>query len=86
MILMAAGKEVRALKAGNKGKCASGTEVDHRYTHLGPGWRQKPCIFMGCPDVLPFRSDAGHDFPPLYLELFKQPLIWDSQGIKVRKS
>ena len=86
MILMAAGKEVRALKAGNKGKRASGTEGDHRYTHLGPGRRQKPCIFMGCPDVLPFRSDAGRDFPPLYLELFKQLLIWDSQGIKVRKS
>ena len=60
---MAVGKEVRALKEGNKGERASATEADHRYTHLGPGWRQKPCIFMGCPDVSPFNSDAGHDFP-----------------------
>lgn len=86
MILMAVVKEVRALKERNKGKSTSGIEANHRYTHLGPGQRQKPCPLVCCPHVLPFKGDAGHDFPHLYSKLFKQLHIWNSQVIKVRKS
>lgn len=86
MILMAVGKEVRALKGRNDGKSTSGIEANHRYAHLGPGQRQKPCILTCCPHVLPFKGEAGHDFLPLYSELLKQRHIWNSQGIKVRKS